>query len=130
MSGSLGLIGDGIYNAFLRPGADGLSLGGPVGEVAEKAAKILAESIAAWSEGRSYNAWPQLLRLAKGLTPMQNLIWTRTATNYLFWYHVFEWARPGWWEQYNRTLKRRTGASTFGYRPGAGVPSLPERLGL
>ena len=126
VSGGLGIVGDWIYSTFIRSGAEnGDLLGLPI-DSALSAGRVLWK----WTEsGFQENVWPETLRLFKQQIPFQNLIWTRSAMDYLFWFHAFEWASPGWWERSNQFMQRESGYTRFGYSPGRGVPSLPYGLG-
>lgn len=126
VSGGMGLLGDWIYSTFMRPGAEnGDLLGLPI-NTALQSGRILYK----WAEsGFQENVWPETIRLTKQQIPFQNLLWTRSAMDYLFWFHAFEWASPGWWERSNQFMQRESGYTRFGYSPGRGVPSLPFGLG-
>lgn len=131
MSGSLGIIGDMFYNTLFRPGAaeGGSIIGGPPIQLFDAGRAVFNTWITSYSQDSTYNAWPEMARLLKSHVPFQNLLWTRSAFDYLFWYHAFEWLSPGWWERSNSFMQRTQGVTRFGYSPGAGVPNLPWGLG-
>lgn len=126
MGGGLGLLGDLLFGQVGQQVNSQYSIGGPVvGSMAELT-EIAARWVNSVGGNKPYDPWPALAKLAERNVPFHNLIWTRGAMNYLFWFHVQEALNPGWWERSNRDLKRRTGHARYGYYPGMrGTPYLP-----
>lgn len=49
------------------------------------------------------------LRTIRTNTPMANMIWTKMAVDYLFFYRLQEWINPGYLQRYEALMKRNAG---------------------
>ncbi len=121
--GGLGILGDLAFGEANRLGSGGISsFGGPLITDGDALLRIYGR----WREnmrmGRASDFWPDLARFGVNHVPFGNLVYLKGALDYLLWYHLFEAAKPGWWERTNRRLAKETGRTMTGYTPGGGVP--------
>jgi hypothetical protein len=106
--GGASIVGDFLMGQFNRHGS-GLAeyLAGPTIADATKA-------LSAWGKMRSgENPAGDLVSLARGITPFQNFIWTKMATDGLIWNGLAELAQPGFQKRTERRLKKTQGVEFF-----------------
>jgi hypothetical protein len=106
--GGASIVGDFLVGEFNRHGS-GLAeyLAGPTVADATKA-------LSAWGRMRSGdNPAGDLVSLARGITPFQNWLWTKLATDYLIWNGLAELANPGFQKRTERRLKKTQGVQFF-----------------
>lgn len=124
--GGLGIYGDFLFGETSRLGAGGIAtLVGPIGSDVDKLYKMYSDfklEMKSRPDHALSHLWPDLARFAVGHVPFGNLIYLKGALDYMFWYHLYNAASPGWWERTNRRIARETGRTMLGYTPGGGVP--------
>lgn len=103
--GGLGIFGDFLFGEYNRFGGGFIATaGGPLlGEI-EQFHKLLMTL-----RDDPEDAGAEAIRLGLRNTPLINLFYTRAAMDYLFIYHLQEWASPGYLRRYERRVERERG---------------------
>ena len=144
--GGLGLYGEMLFGEINRSTAyDTLAnAGGPLTSMAEQLLKIGArfksDMFAAENEekdpdfmDRTEQAFkhllPDLAHLTISNIPFANLVYLKTALDYLVFFHIYEALSPGWWDRTNQRMERERGQPMLGYTPGGGVPWPTDLIG-
>jgi hypothetical protein len=126
--GGLGIYGDFLFGETNRMGGGLAStVAGPVVGDADRLLQLYNRFRNDLKENHADKAlqhmWPDLAHFAIGHIPFANLVYLRSALDYMLWYHVYEAASPGWWERTNKRLQKEQGRTMVGYTPGGGVPT-------
>lgn len=108
-SGALGLYGDFLFNRAVQYGQDPLvALGGPALGTASDMYSFALQPM--FGEGFNIDtAQRRAIRLLKGITPYQNLFYTKMATDYLIWHQLHELAEPGYLRRMEKRIEDETG---------------------
>ena len=128
--GGLGIYGDFLFGEVNRMGA-GLvgTIGGPVASDLDRLLQIYGRFKTDVETGKGSKAldhmWPDLVKFGIGHVPFGNLIYLKSALDYLLWYHIYEAMSPGWWERTNRRMQKEQDSHMIGYTPGGKVPYVP-----
>lgn len=138
--GAGGILADWMFGELNRSYKAGLEsapgIGGPIGSAAGGLIGIIshmAQSIGAedklgepGSEMKAGKAvWNQMVHSIAPHIPFANLVYTKTAFDYLVLWHLYEAVKPGWWQKTNETLKKETGRTHFGFHPYQSPPYSP-----
>jgi hypothetical protein len=116
-SGAMGIMGDLLFGEVNRMAGGITSLAGPVVSDADKLVQMFNQS----KQGK-FN-WSELAHFGVNHIPFANLVYLKGTLDYMLWYHLYEAAKPGWWERTNRNLQKEQGRTMQGYTPGGGVPT-------
>lgn len=105
---ALGSMFNGDFHSYGRSFLGGLF--GPVGDELDSTAKLVSQAKDDLLTGTSLkNTLPTLERMGKGVTPIINAPFIKLPLDYLFLYHWMEVHNPGYLENMNNRLKKRTG---------------------
>lgn len=122
--GALGIYGDFLYGVNeTRYGSGPVeALAGPtLGPLLELGVVLPMDAAKKAIEGKDSHLAARITTRAKGFVPMNNLWYTKAATEHLFWQRVMDTLSPG----YLNTIRQRT-AREYGqdwwWRPGATSP--------
>lgn len=100
--GGLGIMGDFMFGQADRFGGQAIaSLAGPGLTELSKIMPISGQLV----RGDFGNAGEDALRLVTGNLPFANLWYTRSALDYMFFYHMREWMSPGTLRRTERKMK-------------------------
>ena len=100
--GGLGIMGDFMFGQADRFGGQAIaSLAGPGLTELSKIMPISGQLV----RGEFGNAGEDALRLVTGNLPFANLWYTRSALDYMFFYHMREWMSPGTLRRTERKMK-------------------------
>lgn len=117
--GGAGILGDFMFGEFNRFGQNfaetlaGPVLGQGVGTVMDLWNRIKAK---ATDPERHHDIAPEFLRFVADNAPFVNLLYIRTALNYLFLYQVQEALNPGFLRRFERRVQEQN-HQTFWWRP-------------
>tara|TARA_R100001594_G_scaffold5297_1_gene16818 strand:- start:1690 stop:4146 length:2457 start_codon:yes stop_codon:yes gene_type:complete len=107
-AGGAGFYGD-LLIGMLKEGrmGEGLleAIGGPVLGSLIRTPKILGELV----EGDWDQAAQKTFRVGKSFFPGANIFYARTTLDYLFFWQMAEYIRPGWAQNFERRVKEETG---------------------
>jgi len=107
-SGGLGFYGDLVIGAIGREEryGEGLAeaLGGPVLGTFARSLKALGALAEGDIDGFSYKG----MRVAKSMMPGANIFYTRLALDYMFFWQMSEYLRPGWASNFENRVRDET----------------------
>ena len=121
--GGLGIFGD-VLKAGANPRGQGMAelLGGPVLSDVSKVATITIGNTKKTFEGEKTTALHETQQLIKSHIPMQNLWYTKAATDRLFFDWMTEYANPGYFDrQAAEQRKKFDRTSWWDHEPDAGL---------
>lgn len=105
--GSLGVYGDFLFSTQNRSGNSLLSyLGGPTASTAEDAINMTFGNLSKLSQHQKTTFGADAVKLAKDVTPLSNLWYTRAVTDRLIFNHLQEMASPGYMRRVDQRAKR------------------------
>ena len=119
-SGGLGFYGDVVIGTVGRKERFGEgvleAIGGPVIGTGIRSAKALADL----ARGDVDKASNKAMRAAKSMIPGANIFYSRIAVDYLFFWQLQEYLRPGWARSFEKRVHEETGQD-FYLRPTEAV---------
>jgi len=126
--GGLGLYGDFLLSETTRYGNSAIAtLMGPTFGMAEDLDKLVRGNLVESIQGKDTHAGAEVLKFAKGATPLINLWYTRAALDHMVLHELQEYMSPG----YLRRVKDRT-RDEFGqeywWEPGEALPDRAPAL--
>ena len=111
-AGGAGFYGDLIIGALgeQRFGRGFLeAVGGPVIGNAIRSARALGDLVTGEFDQAAYSG----LRTAKQMIPLSNVFYTRMALDYLFFWEMSEFLRPGWAQNFEERVREETGQDFY-----------------
>lgn len=130
MAGGVGgVLGDKIFGDIGQAARSGQVIGGPVISDVMALGVMAKKYLHSLNDGSKYNPWPDLTHFATQHVPFANLFYLKGAFDYGIFYHIFEWAQPGWWQRTNQARISRGQGAYAGYFPGAPIPYTPYGIG-
>ena len=111
-AGGAGFYGDLIIGALgeQRCGRGFLeAVGGPVIGNAIRSARALGDLVTGEFDQAAYSG----LRTAKQMIPFSNVFYTRMALDYLFFWEMSEFLRPGWAQNFEERVREETGQDFY-----------------
>jgi len=120
--GSGGIIGDFLFNTDASYGKSPLSaLSGPIASFAEDLAGLTQGNVVQLLQGKKTNAAGEGIKFLKGNIPLQNLWYTKAATDRLIFNQLQEMVSPGYMNRVEQRARKETGQSYF-YKPNEAIP--------
>lgn len=112
-AGGAGFYGDLIIGAVGREQryGEGLleAIGGPVLGTTLRSLKIANELIEGDFDSAAYKG----MRTAKSMIPGANIFYARMAMDYMFWWQMSEYLRPGWARNFEERVRDETGQDFY-----------------
>lgn len=127
--GSLGIYGDFLFSTNTQYGNSPLAtLAGPVAGYAEDLIGLTHGNLMKAAKGERTQAGAEAVRFLKNNIPLQNLWYTKAATDRLIFNQLQEMASPGYMRRVESRARREFGQS-FWWRPGSVTPDRAPDLG-
>lgn len=126
--GSLGIYGDFLFNTNTQYGSSPLgTLAGPVASYVEDLIGLTQGTLVKAAKGERTDFGPNAVKFIKGNIPLQNLWYTKAATDRLIFQQLQEMVSPG----YNRRMEqraRRDFKQEYYWKPGTVEPQRAPNL--
>ena len=112
-SGGLGFYGDLVIGAVGREErfGEGLleAIGGPVLGTGIRSLKVLGDVAGGDIDAAAYKS----MRVGKSMLPGANIFYTRLAVDYMFFWQLQEYMRPGWARNFEQRVRDETGQDFY-----------------
>jgi hypothetical protein len=126
--GSLGIYGDFLLNTNTQYGSSPLAtLSGPVAGYVEEVIGLTQGNLMKAAKGEKTHAGAEAIRFFKSNIPLQNLWYTKAATDRLVFNQLQEMVSPGYLARVESRARRDFGQSYY-WRPGEMSPSRPPDI--
>lgn len=126
--GSLGIYGDFLFSDSTQHGQSALASGlGPLAGAAEELLGLTQGNLVQLAQGKDTHAGAELVKLAKGMTPLANLWYTKAVTDHLIFNQLQEMVSPGYLARVRSRAQREFGQS-FWWEPQSVVPERAPDL--
>lgn len=126
--GSLGIYGDFLFSEQTQHGqSPTASALGPVIGAAEEFFGLTQGNLVQMIQGKNTHAGAELIKFAKGMTPMANLWYTKAITDHLIFNQLQEMASPGYLARVRRRAQKEFGQE-FYWEPQDMAPSRAPDL--
>lgn len=127
--GAMGIYGDFLFSGATRHESSVLAAAlGPVAGLAEDVFKLTQGNLVKAAQGKETHVGADLIRFAKGNTPLANLWYTKAALDHLVVNQLQEMVSPGYLATQQRRMQREFGASYF-WAPQDALPGRAPDLG-
>ncbi len=112
--GSLGIYGDFLFSEQTRGGQSPVASAlGPVVGAAEELFGLTQGNVVQLLQGKDTHAGAELVKFAKGMTPLANLWYTKAVTDHLIFNQLQEMASPGYLARMRLRAQREFGQSFY-----------------
>jgi len=112
-SGGVGFYGDLLIGAMGRDARHGEGFleaaGGPILGSALRSFKVMGSLIEGDIDAAAYKG----MRVAKSMLPGANIFYTRLAMDYMFFWQIQEYMRPGWAQNFEDRVREETGQEFY-----------------
>lgn len=126
--GSLGIYGDFLFSDTTQHGQSALASAlGPLAGAAEEVLGLTQGNLVELAQGKDTHAGAELVKFAKGMTPLANLWYTKAVTDHLIFNQLQEMASPGYLSRVRARAQREFGQS-FWWEPQDVAPSRAPDL--
>lgn len=129
--GGFGVFGDVLYTGMggsARGGqANWTSLMGPVFGTVADGMNVTLGNLGEVLKGKKTNAGAEIIRFARGNTPLVNLWYAKAAIDHLFMHELQESISPGYLRKMRATA-RKNFDQAYWWKPGEGLPSRAPDL--
>lgn len=120
--GSLGIYGDFLFNTSTQYGSSPLAtLAGPVAGYIEELLGLTQGNLIQASKGKKTSAGAESIKFLKSNIPLQNLWYTKAATDRLIFNQLQEMVSPGYMRRIEQRARKDFNQSYF-WRPGEITP--------
>src|SRR5690606_17823690 len=112
--GSLGIYGDFLLSEQTQHGqSPTAALLGPVVGLGEEALGLTQGNLIQLLQGKDTHAGAELLKFARGMTPLANNWYTKAVTDHLIFNQLQEMASPGYLARVRRRAQKEFGQSFY-----------------
>ncbi|PZQ77781.1 MAG: hypothetical protein DI563_02550 [Variovorax paradoxus] len=126
--GSLGIYGDFLFAEQTQGGQSPVASAlGPVVGAAEEVFGLTQGNVVQALQGKNTHAGAELVKFAKGMTPMANLWYTKAVTDHLIFNQLQELVSPGYLARMRQRAQREFGQS-FYWEPQDAAPQRAPNL--
>lgn len=126
--GSLGIYGDFLFAEQTQGGQSPVASAlGPVVGAAEEVFGLTQGNVVQALQGKKTHAGAELVKFAKGMTPMANLWYTKAVTDHLIFNQLQELVSPGYLARMRQRAQREYGQS-FYWEPQDTAPQRAPNL--
>ena len=126
--GSLGIYGDFLFSDTTQHGQSPIASAlGPLAGGAEELLGLTQGNLVELAQGKTTHAGAELVKFAKGMTPLANLWYTKAVTDHLIFNQLQEMASPGYLSRVRARAQREFGQS-FWWEPQSAAPDRAPSL--